>query len=444
MAKQWAHFPFSPAKLPFFYGWGLLALGALGVLMSVPAQTVGVSVFTDFLIDALGLTRGRISAAYMLGTLGSACLLPWAGKLYDRLGSRSSAALACVSLSLMLIFLSRSDRVGRMLADATGLSAANAAFLAVFLGFFGLRFWGQGVLTLASHSMVAKWFDRRRGLASGLSGMLVTLGLFNAPLGLNVLIDRLGWRAAWVALAALVGGGFTLVVLALFRDNPEDCGLRPDGAPARHDSPGDSVAKPEAAWTRGQAVRTRAFWGFSLGFALHAMFSTGLIFHVVSVFESAEMTRSQAVAIFFPISLLAMGLHLPSGWLSDRLPLNRLLLAMLGGVAVSSGGLAILGPGLPVGMVIVGSGLTIGLFGLLSAVAWAKLFGLAHLGSIAGLNMSLVVLSSAIGPVLFSQSLAWTGSYRPVGAVVLAVCLLLMVNAMRMKLPSRVHGASEQ
>jgi hypothetical protein len=35
-----------------FYGWPIAAAGALGVLMSVPGQTMGVSVFTDSLLTA--------------------------------------------------------------------------------------------------------------------------------------------------------------------------------------------------------------------------------------------------------------------------------------------------------------------------------------------------------------------------------------------------------
>jgi len=42
--------PFSPARLPFFYGWIILFAGIIGMLMSVPGQTVGVSAFTEDLL----------------------------------------------------------------------------------------------------------------------------------------------------------------------------------------------------------------------------------------------------------------------------------------------------------------------------------------------------------------------------------------------------------
>lgn len=61
-----------PNKFPFFYGYVVLLVGSIGVLVSIPGQTVGVSVFIDPVKDALGLTRNQFSNAYMFGTLLSA------------------------------------------------------------------------------------------------------------------------------------------------------------------------------------------------------------------------------------------------------------------------------------------------------------------------------------------------------------------------------------
>ena len=64
----------NPTKVPFFYGYIVLIIGTLGVWASTPGQTVGVSVFTDPVKDALGLTRNQFSNAYMIGTfLNWAC-----------------------------------------------------------------------------------------------------------------------------------------------------------------------------------------------------------------------------------------------------------------------------------------------------------------------------------------------------------------------------------
>lgn len=414
MKRKTAHWPFAPDRFPIFYGWPLLAAGTLGILMSVPGQTMGVSVFTDSLLGALKITRDQLSFAYMVGTLASAAFLPYAGRLYDRHGARLSAAVACLCLSAVLVLLSQSDIVAGQIAAVSGVGATVAAFVVVLPAFMALRFFGQGVMTLSSHNMIAKWFDRRRGFAVGVSGVFTALGFSTAPIVLDLAIGAFGWRGAWIAMAAVITLGFLPIVFALYRDNPEACGLYPDGhTPTKEEEDTAREARPD--WTLQQARRTGLFWVFSLSFSLIALYGTGLTFHIVNIFESAGMTRTDAVSIFLPASAVAVMVHLSGGWLSDRIPLNRLLALMLAGLMLAMVGLTQLAPGWPVACLIVGNGLSMGLFTLLSAVAWAKFFGRRQLGAISGLNMSVVVFHSALGPVIFSQSVSWTDSYRAAG-----------------------------
>ena len=58
-----ADVPFAPRRVPFFYGWVVVAAATSGVLFSIPGQTMGVSVFTDSLLEATGLGRLALSNA---------------------------------------------------------------------------------------------------------------------------------------------------------------------------------------------------------------------------------------------------------------------------------------------------------------------------------------------------------------------------------------------
>ena len=111
------NFPFSPAKIPIFYGWVIMLASVLGVLTSVPGQTIGVSIFTDHLIEATGLSRLQLANAYLVGTLTSGCLLPFGGKLLDKLGARKVVVFAAVGLGLTLSYLSICDRLSLVLTD---------------------------------------------------------------------------------------------------------------------------------------------------------------------------------------------------------------------------------------------------------------------------------------------------------------------------------------
>ena len=73
--KRRCNKPFPPSKIPFFYGWVILAAGTIGVLMSIPGQTMGVSVFTENLLGELQINRNNLSLAYLFGTLGSGLMI---------------------------------------------------------------------------------------------------------------------------------------------------------------------------------------------------------------------------------------------------------------------------------------------------------------------------------------------------------------------------------
>jgi OFA family oxalate/formate antiporter-like MFS transporter len=446
-ARSVADFPFSPRRLPFFYGWIILAAGTVGVIMSVPGQTVGVSVFTDHLLSAVGISRVALSLAYMAGTIAGALLLPLAGRLYDRLGARLLAPLAALLLGCGLLLLSGADRVRDFLGGLFAfLSPDAAAFVVTTCCFFLIRFSGQGTLTLVSRNMVMKWFDRRRGLANAFLGVFMSLGFSSAPLVLNMLIRGSSWRGAWRLLALVLASGFTVFALLLFRDNPQACGLVPDGGPARpRRRGGGRLARGAAGALPGapppemdlrEARKTLSFWAFTLVLVMFSTYSTALTFHVLSLFAAAGMSNEAAVSIFLPASAVAVLLNFGGSWLSDYIRLKYLLILMAAGLLLSQSACAFLAPGLPVRLLIAGNGIASGMFGVLSALTWPRFYGTRHLGAVSGFAMGWLVAGSAMGPYLFSQVFALSGSYRGAALACAAVTLVLLGIAFRADSPA--------
>ena len=99
------NFPFKPKKFPFFYGWMIALLATIGMISSIPGQTMGVGVFTEYLIKKTGLNRLEISLAYMTGTIISSLIVPFAGRVLDKLGARTMVIIAGLGLSLALLLL---------------------------------------------------------------------------------------------------------------------------------------------------------------------------------------------------------------------------------------------------------------------------------------------------------------------------------------------------
>ena len=127
------------------------------------------------------------------------------------------------------------------------------------------------------------------------------------------------------------------------------CGLAPDGPlPAlRSRSPRwkRQAFQPAVDFTLQEARRTFPFWIFAGVLFLLSLYSTAMMFHVVSIFEEADMTREQAVSIFLPASVIAIGVRLIAGMVSDFVKLKYLLIAVLCGVLLSSLSLTLLAPG---------------------------------------------------------------------------------------------------
>jgi OFA family oxalate/formate antiporter-like MFS transporter len=420
-------FPFSPARLPFFYGWAIVAVATLGIVMSIPGQTMGVSVFTDHLIRITGLTRLELANTYLVGTLASSLLLPRGGIYLDRYGARATGILACLAVAATLCVLTQLDTISMALSSLIGLerTVATAAVI-LSLGFMMLRFSGQGMLTMASRTMMAKWFERRRGLASGISGIFVSGGFAIAPLLLQIFIDLGGWRGAWLMLAGLVGIGMTLVIFVFFRENPEECGLQMDGVsvegPHADVVPGKNTSGG-LSFTREEALRTARFWYVTLTLALQAMVFTGVTFHIVDLGIDTGIGGREAVKLFIPVAIVSTTMGMLSGWAADRVPVRALVLSSIGLQTIAYIGAGRLGEWPFLVMMLVGWGGAGGLFATLLNVAIPNFFGRTHLGAISSIQMSIMVAASAVGPAFLAASKTYLGSYK---AGLLWCCVLSM------------------
>lgn len=422
------NFPFSPSKIPFFYGWFILAFGTIGVLMSSPGQTIGVSVFTDHLIDALNLTRSQLSFSYMLGTGISAFFITFVGIFYDKYGARLVAIISTIGLSVVLVLLSKVDNI---VLRAQELFASNdtliSTMVTITLLFFLLRFFGQGILTMVSRNMVMKWFNKRRGLANSILGVVTSFGFSVAPKIFKNLIDNSDWRSAWITLALIIGVFFTAIVIIFYRDNPEEFGMIPDGKIFKTGvkSKKDGVQKN---YTQREAIKTYSFWIFNFALTLHALYGTAYTFQIESIFEVSGYDKALAVDIFLPAAIIAVITQFITSWLSDFVKLKYLLMFFLVGMVVSTTSLLFLkDQGISYNFFIVGNGIISGLFVTLVAVTWPRFFGTKHLGAISGFSMSWIVAGSAVGPYLFSLSLKNTGNYNLAAILCGGIAILLFV-----------------
>jgi len=427
--------PFSPKIIPFFYGWVIAVVGTIGIIMSMPGQTVGVSAFTEHLLKAFNISRNQFSLAYMIGTIVSSIFLIKAGKMYDKFGVRIIAGIAALGMGFALIGLSFADIAVRKIS-ASFIPGAYVSVAILMTGFFVLRFCGQGVLTLVSRNMIAKWFIRKRGLVVGITGLFISFAFSTSPKLLDILIGKVGWRMTWILCGLVAGILFSFIIFLLYRDNPEECGQVPDGSIAENKE--KSIHSVSKQYTLAEARKNFSFWVFTLSLAMCAFYMTAFTFHVASVFSEAGLDTKKAFMIFIPSSFISIAGRLVGGWISDKIKLKYLLSVFLAGMIISLLGMISLNGGtIPVWSLIIGNGITMGLFALILNIIWPTYFGREHLGAISGLNMSVMVFFSAVGPWIFSQSLDCSKSYNLAGYICLSITIILLVLSFKANNPQQ-------
>jgi len=425
-----ANFPFSPLRFPFFYGWCIVIFTTLGMIASIPGQTMGVGVYTDFLIQNSHLTRMQISMAYMTGTILSSLLLPLAGRYYDLVGGRIMIVFAGIGMGISLLLFAESLTIIHLVHTLLpNISILTSELLVITVIFLLLRQFGQGIMAMVSRNTLAKWFERRRGIVSGISGIFVAFSFSGAPLFMNIIIEDYGYSGSMILMAIIFGFGMAFIGWLFFRDKPEDCGLLMDGD--KITSLDTTNLFPEPETTLKEALRTYNFWIFCLGLCSAAVIVTGLTFHISSIGALAGLSRMEAYGLFLPMSVISVISHFFAGWASDRMPLKYLLMILLAGLAVGSLGILNLESFWFRFMLIIGFGVQGGIWGCLTIVAWPRFYGRKHLGAISGAFMGAQVFASAIGPPIFGLSESLNGDYSLAAWISVALNLLLLLGTVR-------------
>lgn len=409
MVTSGASGPRSPARSPTgFYGWRIVGLASLVGALTGPGQSIGVSVFREAMALDLDTSDTAVSTAYMMGTLGAATTLPRLGRWIDEVGVRRAMTVIAVAFAAVLVHMSLIRHV---------------VWLA--LGFLGIRMLGQGALSLAARVSITHWFERRRGLALGVSMTLTAAGMAVVPLVLSLGVSAWGWRTTWLTAAGVV----LVSVLAIARlgmvDRPSDLGQVPDGGV----EPAGEGSEAGPSPSRSDVLRSPAFWVLAAVASANSLLITGMVFHQTNVLGELGYSDARAAAMFLPQAIGAIAGGLAFGWASDRR--GRFLLpaavALLLAVSCLLGGL-----GTTTATVFaysIGLGICTGGGAAVNGTLLPALFGVRNIGSVSGLLHVVSVVNSALGALAFSLGADVFGSYRealtvftlwPAGLVVVA------------------------
>src|SRR4051794_12843533 len=378
-------------RLPFFYGWMIVAVTFVTMAIGVNARTA-FSLFFPPIVDEFGWERGITAGAFSFGFIVSAAVSPLIGRLMDRFGPRGVMEIGVALMGGGLLLAPLTTQPWHLYLTIGVMVGAGS----VCLGYSGQSLF------------LPNWFIRRRGLAMGLAFAGVGIGSVTLLPWMQLMIEQTGWRTACTAMGITV-----LVVLApinlLLRKRPEDIGLQPDGdaAPSASSAkPISNIVDPDWAgtdWTLTRAIRTARFWWISLGYfcGLYGWYAVQV--HQTKYLLDIGFSPGVAAWALGVVSLLGIPGQILLGHLSDRVGREWIWSASCFGFAICFAALIALAqfPTLPLLYVMVAAqgALGYGVTSIMGAVV-LEIFEGKHYGSIFGTLMLSALAGGAAGPLL--------------------------------------------
>ncbi len=354
--------------------------------LGIPVNCAGL--FYSGVSQSLHVSIGALSLYITIQYAIAGLILPLAGRLLQKHGARIVLTCAVILDSLAFGAL--------CFAKDIWLFYGAGVFLGVGSAF---------LIYLAIPVLITNWFERKTGLAMGISFSAAGIASALASPLITWTITEVGWRSAYAACGvamAVISLPFTLFVV---RSSPAEVGLRPYGANSREEN-----LESGAGINLKNALRTSSFYCVFI-FAGLIGITSAFLFHLPACMSEFGLTQMQAASI---LSAAVIGItcgKLGIGWLNDLLGVKW---AAPIGVGLGLIGMLLLisRPGL---LISLAAGLCYGI-GFACTVLEPpplvkKIFGMADYSVIYASIMSFSALGCASGATLVGAARDMAQSY---------------------------------
>jgi MFS family permease len=404
-------------KSSFFYGWVVLGLSFLSMVMN---NTIHFSfpLFFVSILNEFGWNRADTSLIFSLNYFVMGVAAPFVGLFIDRFGPRLALTAGAIMLAASTILMSQATEIWH--------------FCALFGVLASLGICLTGVVP--NSTIATRWFVSHRGAVMGIISLGIGLGSAFVSL-IAVIIERVGWRNTFALLTffPLLSAPFFAIFMRL---DPSEKGLKPFGLnkaePDNHRrAEGRIVVLDEkwagTVWTPSKAVRTFRFWAIILTGFFAGGVGLGLVrSHQIAFAIDSGYTTEFASLIFSLYGITSSAGNL-LGFISDRY--GREVTATAGYMLMIAGmGMLILNERsrtpyfLYAFAVLTGTGA--GIVSPAFAAAMADLFQGKNFGAIYGLSILGFGLGGTIGPWMGGLIFDSAGTYVPAFMLVIAAFAL--------------------
>jgi len=274
--------------------YGLVALAFLHIGVGRGLHgTFGV--FFVAMLDAFGWSRATTAGAISLAIIFEGVCLPWAGGLIDRIGGRKTL----ISGGLVLC--------------AGLLLASTISSLWQFYFWIGIVCAvGIALIGMVPHvAILSREFPQRRGTALGIAWAGGGLGIVLLVPVTQLMIDRWGWSAAYIGLAAIT---VLLIIPPVQMFLPA---TRAKKAQVPAASPAENQAAAGIDWTVKRALTNSAFWLLFIARTLASMGNQVIVTHQIAHAIDVGYAKVFAASIFGLMGVISIGGRILFGYLAD-------------------------------------------------------------------------------------------------------------------------------
>ena len=277
--------------------WLTLVACSVGLMFSIATvQLYSFGVFMVPIAHEFRWTRGQLSGAVTIGQLSLVVSSLYWGVLLDRFGPRKILVSAVVGLGFGLILYSRLE----------------GPLWHLYAVFAALPMLAAAAAPLAYNGVLVRRFQRRLGVALGISLMGIGLGAALVPTIAQRIIATAGWRYAYMALAALA-----LVV-----------GLPAAWVATRHAKGPVRLTVTQGEVTLFPLIRTRAFLLICSTSFLLGTVGTGVLTHLVPMMADHSLSSTMAARVAGLVGISTLVSRGAAGWLLDRLQAPSILVGV--------------------------------------------------------------------------------------------------------------------
>lgn len=385
----------------------VLAACTTGVAVSMtPAVHAVFGLFLLPLSETFGWPRAQISVVLGMMAVVGAVVYPIAGRFADRHGARRMLIAGNIVFALSI----------------AALALATRHIAQFYLTFLAISLAGSVAATPIYSKVVSEWFDKGRGTALGISaGVGSGVGSIVIPVIAAIVVGHYGWRAGYLAIAAIVLCVGAPVLALFLRDAPR-------GAAVANAGP-----RAAAGLSLADAMRLPRFWIVMVSIAIGAGGTTAIFSHVVPIVVDRGFSVATGTAVVSLFALIGSTWQIATGRLLDRSTRPWVVIPMY---LMAVAGLALIEFGaVPAALMLGGVLLGVGLgaqYGTLPYLI-GRYFGLRAFGTILGAMYSAVIAAQGITPVLLDAAYDAQGSYRM--AIIVCGAVLTLGAAMMLLLP---------